>query len=96
MTAYQLKDHDGNVTFMANEQIFNAIKEIRNLNKRAMRYNEWAKKEAGKDCELALTYEQWHIETYEQMRGMHKMFCMLTGYEVSIVNILFDEIVEIA
>lgn len=96
MAVYQLKDHNGNVTFMANEQIFDAIKEIRKTNKRAMQYNDWAKDRMKEDPEMALTYESWHIEAYENMRGMCKMFNMLTGYDLSMVNILFDEIVEIA
>lgn len=92
MTTYQLKDRNGNVTFMANEQVFNAIKEIRKTNKHAMQYNDWMEK----DPEMALTYERWYIEAYENMRGMCKMFNMLTGYELSMVNILFDEIIEIS
>lgn len=94
MTAYQLKDMNNNVTFMANEQIFNAIKEIRKMNERSTRYNEWAKANIN-DAEMALTYEEWHIETYNEMRGMCKMFNMLTGYEISMVNLLFDKIVQI-
>lgn len=90
---YQLKDLAGNTTFMANEQIFAVIKEMRKLNKRMCRFVDSAESET--DKELASMYEDWSNDINNEVKGMAKAFNMLTGYDISIVNLLFDKIEEI-
>ena len=91
---YLLKDREGNTTFMANEQIFSVIKEMRKLNKRMCRFMDNAETET--DKELTRMYVDWSDAINNEIKGMAKAFNMLTGYEISIANLLFDKIEEIA
>ena len=90
---YQLKDLAGNTTFIANEQVFAVIKEMRKLNERMCRFVDSAESET--DKELASMYENWSNDINNEVKGMAKAFNMLTGYDISIVNLLFDKIEEI-
>ena len=90
---YQLKDLAGNTTFMANEQVFAVIKEMRKLNKRMCRFVDSAESET--DKELASMYEDWSNDIDNEIKGMAKAFNMLAEYDISIVNLLFDKIEEI-
>lgn len=90
---YQLKDLQGNVTLTASDQIFACIDEMRKLNKRMCRFIDCAENET--DKELAIMYERWSNDIHSEVNGMVKAFNMLTGYDISIVNLLFDKIEKI-